>query len=650
MDTTSPIPPASHMDDMDDQSDSAMSPTNDQESSSSSPSTPSQPTAEINKLFVKNIGYNTGVSMKSFSNFYRDFFDKNFGSVSQFYVVKDHVKRISRGYGFVTFKDSSIAQKALNASEEELTVNLTPLLGESAYKTPIRTLKVFPAQEKLMSRVRTDVETQKQFKEEEMQRRDDIVSKIISGEVKREPIQEEQESESCGIHRLSDAEIQSIFNYLDDLSDLVCCGLVCKKWNAISEHVWLSKQKLALKDTFFSFQGPVLNKENLFMILKKCPALKELDLDESPHLDEVTFNIIAECCPKLERLIFRQSNLTKISLNYLADHCPALKAIDLSNSSNLTEKKLWEFLKVANGLEYLNLSGNWHITGKCFYHLWQLKELDIRSCGKIIDGSFEKLAQKCHSSLEKLRVGPVSRASLSIICENFRNLTTLELENLLEDATSNVFNLISKLKKLEYLHITSPLDGASDGKFKKFLRSCPKLKTLIIPLSHSLTDDGISRIADFCKNMTHLDISSSQITSQSLDSLAHLNSLKSLSLKYTKVTDEGIGRILKECRNLTFLNVDQCDLITVQTLLNAYDLMVEGLLDKRFTILYCGQRVKISSLDSRQAVHEFENYLEEDMNYFDEEDDLDEEFIDHRVNWDDLEYFEDEYNDLDDYY
>ena len=79
--------------------------------------------------------------------------------------------------------------------------------------------------------------------------------------------------------------------------------------------------------------------------------------------------------------------------------------------------------------------------------------------------------------------------------------------------------------------------------------------------------------------------------------------------------------------------------------------MGEGLLDKRFTIFYCGQRLRISSLKSREAVYEFESSLEEDMNYFDEEDDWDEEIVVHRERWDDLEYFdEEEYNDLDDYF
>ncbi|XP_074598743.1 uncharacterized protein LOC141853334 [Brevipalpus obovatus] len=574
---------------------STMSPADDQIDQMPSSSLSS---THLNKVLVKNIGYNKELPMASFVKFYEKFFEDNFGPVNKFYVIRDVVKRYTKGYGFVIFKDSSSVERALNANKKQLTINLGPLIGATERPSK-RCLKLFPAREVLTRRVRSYVQNREE--DQTPRERGRVVSERMSKRIKLESIAKEGDQHTCEIHKLSDDDIRKIFGELVGLKDLLSCELVCRRWNTIAQDIWLVKQELNFS-SIFSPKNSGSNKKVL-QILKKCPRLKRLDLNGSLKVGKVTVDIVGRCCPMLEIIHFGRTDLTKISLQNFAMQCSGLKQIYLNGCYKMTEENLCGLLKVASELERLGICGWNKISGQCLHHLSRLKDLFFCHCEEISAKIFAKLAEKCHSSMERFGAGYISLKALSVVCNSFPNLKTLWLDELYREVTFYSFDHISKLEKLEELYIAPLLYGIDDKKFINLLKSCPRLKVLRLLRSIYLTDKGISKISKFCKDISYLDLSQSKITSRSFSSLSQLDLLRGLSLDGTNITDEDVEKLLKACPKLMFLGVNECRRVSFRALLAAYDLSEKGLLDKQFSIMCCDESIDIESVESREKLH-----------------------------------------------
>ncbi|XP_074596274.1 uncharacterized protein LOC141851419 isoform X2 [Brevipalpus obovatus] len=382
----------------------------------------------------------------------------------------------------------------------------------------------------------------------------------MSKKISRQLIPDETYRNNCEIQKLSDEVIRIIFDQLEHYKDLAFCEFVCRRWNTVAKDVWMSKKSLDLTSHLISLKG-LKRSTKAFSILKKFSGLKELNLLGLSGIDTATLNIVRECCPMLESIFFGGTFLSQVSLKHLAEHCSRLKVIDLSSCLQLTEQNSCGLLKVATGLKSLNIRGHTSITGYCFQNLEHLQMLDVHRCRGITDGSFIKLANKCQSSLQELRAGPVSKSTLYIICGTFHNLNTLELEDHSYGPTFISFDFICKAEKLESLKISSSqtLD-LDDRKLIKLLKFCKNLQTLHLHGKYDLTDEGVSKIPDLCTEMRHLSISSSKV-STSLDSLSRLKYLQTLVMKNTQVTDEGAKNFLSKYSNSVSLDFQGKDTI-----------------------------------------------------------------------------------------
>ncbi|XP_074604052.1 F-box and leucine-rich repeat protein 13-like [Brevipalpus obovatus] len=456
---------------------------------------------------------------------------------------------------------------------------------------------------------------------QDRERREDekIVSKLISCQIERQPIRDMEYCEPHGIDILPYDVIRKIINQLGDIYDLFSCQLgeksssfqdyrklivytsVCRRWNATVQDIWLSK---------------LLKKGKLFAILKKCPELRELHITAIYLEDNVIFFIIGNCCPKIEKLVFQRAEFEGASLGSLAKYCPGLKSLHLSNCRYLYEDNLEGFLRVAKGLEYLTLTNNCHITGKCFNHLPKIRRLDIRGCNKLTDESFTKLGEKCSCSLQQVKVGKISKSSLFIICESFPNLTVLIIDGFKIESGSPTLDRITsfQLEKLEYFGVNCPsYEVIDDREFLGMMKSARKLKKLLLLSCYWLTDEMLSTALAVCKEIKCLAVVSSQITDKSLISIAQLDSLVILSLSGTKVTDQGIMKLLTKCINLAYLDVDDCFSVSFATLYNAYDLISQGSLNKQLVIRFRGHIVRMKIVKARENIsdyHPVEDYYE----------------------------------------
>ncbi|XP_074604046.1 uncharacterized protein LOC141857447 [Brevipalpus obovatus] len=494
--------------------------------------------------------------------------------------------------------------------------------------------------ENLMSRVRDHALSLRKL-EQERQEDEKIVSKLISGQIERQPIQYVEDFEPHGINILPDDVIRKILGQLKDLKHLFSCELgekgssfqdhrklmvyfsVCRRWNAIVRDIWFSKRKLVLESSFFNCEYSLSltsasQEEELFSILRKCPNLRKLYID--PFLgSDITLFIIGNCCPKIERLYAKSARFEGASLESLAKYCPGLKSLHLPGCEFLDENNFEGFLKVAEGLEYLTLTDNWNITGECFNHFQKIKDLDLSGCKKLTDENFTKLAEKCSASLQQLAVREISMRRLAIICESFPNLHTLDIGCIEEGSGCPTLDRItsSQLEKLEHLRIYGLYAKITDREFFEMIKPARKLKKLFLPHCNWVTDEMLSTTLTVCKEIESLEVSSHKITDQSLISVTQLESLVELNLSFTKVTDGGIMKLLSECPKLTFLNVDDCYSVSIATLYSAYDLIRQGSLNKQLVICFEGYVVRMDTLKDREDISHYSVIDYGDFDYTD---------------------------------
>ncbi|XP_074595380.1 uncharacterized protein LOC141850614 [Brevipalpus obovatus] len=541
-------------------------------SSPSVVSNPPQTSVVSNQILVRNYyskSWGFPFRYDKFKRFYKKFFANNFGPVSDFYVGHDHISWDIADAAIVTFEDPSSVQKALkalSASTKQRTVDQERIRW--GFKPVPNVLFISPIEESLISRVRRYVENRNETNNKETKELEDNFAKLVSGEIKRGPCPKKKQDQNFiqdGIQKLNVDVMRKIIEELEDIKDLISCGLVCRRWNAIAGDIWYSKKKLTIdreQTTIRHYHGLGFN-EDIFLILKRCPNLRELELRY--YVDVITIEIIGVCCPLLEKLV--TMNLDYISPEHLAKCCPRLNAFDFKRGRYLhrfSTEKLSGLLQSFKNLTELNIPCS--ISGR----------------------GFDNLPLECRSSLKKLDVEAILDNGLSIVCEYFQNLQTLELGCFDSDTSSQTYDLISKIQGLENLCIKDN-SSIDDDKFVKLIKSCRKLRKLHLPYGPGLTDAGVSQLPNFGKNLRSLDVSYSEISKKSCYSLSKLSLLNSLSLDGTQVDDAGIERILIGCPNLLSLSYDWCRLVTAQTRLTALDLKQRGLLSPRFVLIHNGK-------------------------------------------------------------
>lgn len=270
------------------------------------------------------------------------------------------------------------------------------------------------------------------------------------------------------------------------------------------------------------------------------------------------------------------------------------QSITLDHSNNLTEKNLWQFLKEACSIRILSICANTQITGKCFYLLQNVTEIDTRWCSKLAAECIPKLAQKNRHSLKTLKVGPIKSATLKEISNHFNNLSNLLL--IYEDWEANTafqpFDHIQKLKNLKEISISGSITHFDDQTFLHFLKSCRKLEKIQFEFSSSITDQSVMKIPAYCENLIRLSIPNTySVTDESLFSLSSLK-LEHLEIRSSKATDKGVQKILENCPKLVLLNVNDCIAITTITLERAFDLIKAKKLNRDLVIYYNSYRLR----------------------------------------------------------
>ncbi|XP_042909971.1 putative RNA-binding protein EEED8.10 [Parasteatoda tepidariorum] len=437
----------------------------------------------------------------------KDFFSK-YGRVTDCVIVQDHIKRKSRGYGFIIFSNPQEAEEAKNASPEDLEI-----YG--------RSLRVFPAEQK---------RTEKYKKEAReilfQQNVESDLSPTYDEEGDRQFFSRTPKTDGLqNINEMSDDMLLLIFSYLD-IRERTKLEAVCKKWRGLSLSLWKRQACINLQNVFCIWEGRPLTNSILLSILKKCSgSLRKLDLSTASHtLDYKAVEIIAQCCPNLEQINLSGVKVTNVSLQQLAIKCPKLKQVLLQRCFEVGEKGIWWLLHLCKKLEFIDLTGNTRITGQCFHMAGScLSTCVLNKCSRFSPIGFTKLATRCRN-LTTLYLNDcflLSDRALELLCQSLKNLKTLYVGGLFPDLTSSGLHHIGRLSSLENLSLSH---------------------------NHNVDDEVIYAISRGCKKLRYLDISGcAEISDYSLSSLSSSYSLRTFYMSYLdRITDEGLSSIAKQ--------------------------------------------------------------------------------------------------------
>ena len=241
---------------------------------------------------------------------------------------------------------------------------------------------------------------------------------------------------------------------------------------------------------------------------------------------------------------------------------------------------------VENGCEYLDLGSTWVKGGKKSGLPWKLKYLEISKydyCDpELAREGLEKVLQNCHL-LQKLAVDDCILDSDEIehICQNGNTLRILSIDKCnigdpnidYHNRTELIKKLFTSCPQLTELNISdSEGPGLNDGGLNDCYLNDPilldrHLCALVENLSPNILklnlcaqqfvqDKHVNTLVKRCKKITELDLSFTEITNDSLESIIkNLNYLEKLNVEYTNIE---FSTFLHQLKSIPTLKMLRC--------------------------------------------------------------------------------------------
>jgi len=258
---------------------------------------------------------------------------------------------------------------------------------------------------------------------------------------------------------------------------------------------------------------------------------------------------------------------------YVSCHCPNIRSLSVPWSS-LGNDGLTALVSASACLKEICLNGNSSINDQSFSRLVDLHFLYL-TCVEI-EGCFN-----------------ISSQAILGLTKQAKNLTKFNI-GLCSKVTHNYcLQICSQLQNLNYLDVHG-ITAINDCCLKIIAEKCSELQTLIIGNCFEVTDLGINYIASHLCKIEHLDVSNcSKVSDESVMKLKSTN-LSYLDLSSTSVSSSTVDWLSQSSffKSINFLKLSYCRNITFISLLK----MVQSCSNLQNLHLYGVRHVKVSNL------------------------------------------------------
>lgn len=338
---------------------------------------------------------------------------------------------------------------------------------------------------------------------------------------------------------------------------------------------------------------PTLSDDCLTPVANKLTKLHTMSFLGSPLISDETFKRIAGNKNLKKIKIEGNHRISDVSLRVIGMHCANLEHIYIADCQRLTDLSLkslstCRFLAVANFADCVRISDKGVrqlVDGPCGP---KLRELNLTNC---------------------IRVGDMAMVNIHKRCHNLTYLSVCFCEHISEAG----IELLGQTHSLTSLDISGCNCG--DGGLSS-LGNNSRLRDVTLSECANITDLGLQKFAQQCKNIERLDLSHCmQITDGAIKNLAFCcRMLNVLNLAGCKlVTDLSIQYLSGVCHYLFQLDVSGCLLITDKAL----KYLRKGCKKlKMLTLLYCKGVSKNSAQKMMRHVETVQYSNDEVPSYF----------------------------------
>ena len=346
-----------------------------------------------------------------------------------------------------------------------------------------------------------------------------------------------------GCSLLTDSSLITVFS--------ACPGLVAVDLSGVTEVTDASIKALA--STTVKLQGINLSRcklitdEGVLAVARSAPMLRRIKLHGLALITDVSVSAVARNCPLLLEIdLSNCTKLTDICVRDIWQYQNHLREFQLSNITNLTDDAFpspppsvstrsniyGNPFPIAGRVDVSGSSGSEETPPLYLVQPFDhLRILDMTSCSQITDVGIEGILSNC----------PKIRQIVLAKC------TSLTDESLIS---------VGKLgKNLHYIHL---------GHVSKYVSYSP-LYHDAYPWAFSITDRGVTRLAQVCPRIRYIDLACcSNLTDLSVLELASLPKLRRVGLvRLPNLTDNAVFALGEKHAGLERIHLSYCDNISV---------------------------------------------------------------------------------------
>ena len=292
--------------------------------------------------------------------------------------------------------------------------------------------------------------------------------------------------------------------------------------------------------TTLNLSGLNISNQSLVYIANNCPNLQDIDLCSCPFITDFGVSYLANKCKLLQHVDLASTEISDETLKAFGEHCDQITNLNLFNCC-VTDTGISSVSKKCSKIKMLDLSntcvtdmGLLDVATSCF----ELQELQMQQQNAVLtDVSMSKLLKLCRNLTSIVITADISDDSLSILCKDCNQLSTLNISGAYRISNQGVCHLS---------------------------HTSPKLKCLVLPDSHAVTDSGLLCLSQYCNHLETLHLGSKLLTDKGLSYLAHgCISLRVLHISGCDgVSDRGLRRLAESCHELRDVYLSDCFYVT----------------------------------------------------------------------------------------
>jgi F-box/leucine-rich repeat protein 2/20 len=318
------------------------------------------------------------------------------------------------------------------------------------------------------------------------------------------------------------------------------------------------------------------------IIASSCPRVSAVDFTSHSDPDVVYNGItdvgvvaLAEHCPLLKYVDFRQGSQSDASLVALADHCSRLTSLAVGGAFGVG----------FGGISIVGVRSIMEHRGP------QLTAVCFNECANLNDEMVVAMAENCpRLILVSLRASRTTDAGLIALAQHCSGLRSVDLSYCQDIADDGVVVLAQRCSHLTDINVCGCAEltdvavatlatrcrhmiridagGCSlltDGALRALGKYCPQLKVVWLMMCNLLTDAGVAALAEGCPFLTELEFTGCSLLAD--------GALRAIAKYCTRIevadfarcpllTDAGVIDMAEHCTQLTKIVLRGCDRLT----------------------------------------------------------------------------------------